>query len=273
MITLSDKPKVERHKSTNNYVLYEQLKRTGKDHALLIATENYSGSEFENLKNPIRDAEAIANDLTSIYGFDCEIIRNPSKIDFLKCLEKYQKRLFETDEQLFIFISGHGKYDEGTKDGYLIPTDGKFGDITHSTWISYDELLNNINKIKSNHILLAIDACYSGALQFAVAKTKSDSDDDFGTKLQDTKRWFLNRIRFKTKIYITSTAADRLSSDGINHSPFASRFLQGLRTFGDESYVLTISQIYGYIDGIDPPPTYNSFGDNEVQSSFFFIMK
>ncbi len=275
-ISLMDKPIVPRSKQTNNYTLYDRLKRTGKDHALLIATDeyNYWGAS-QKLKNPIRDAEAIAEDLRNIYGFNCDIIRNPTKVEFLASLEKYKKRKLEYDEQLFIFITGHGSYESGIKEGFIVPRDGKdaFSDFNHSSWISYTELLRNISEIQSNHILLTIDACYSGSLELAVSKSKSD-DDDFTKRITDPEKWFFSRIKFKTRLYITSSAADRVTSDGINHSPFTSMFIQGLRSFGDKkTHILTISDVYAYIDRVIPSPIKDHFKDNEPESTFFFIMK
>jgi hypothetical protein len=273
--TIKDKPEVSRNKSTNNYILYDELKRRSKDHALLIATDDYKNYGYEKLKNPIRDAEAIGKNLKNIYGFECETVKNPTKQQFLKVLEKYRNIKFDSTEQLLIYITGHGMYDDKLKDGYIIPTDGEtaYSDVSHSSWISYTELSLAISKLQSKHVLLMIDACYSGALENAVAKLKSASDT-FGRKMADPKIWFMNKIRFKTKMFITSSAADRMSSDGINNSPFASMFIRALQSIKErDSYILDVSDVWAMLNKIIPSPRMEYFPGHERESSFFFVMQ
>jgi uncharacterized caspase-like protein len=50
------------------------LGRTGKDHALLFATDDYD--HWPRLNNPIDDARAIADELKNYYGFETEVLEN-----------------------------------------------------------------------------------------------------------------------------------------------------------------------------------------------------
>jgi hypothetical protein len=274
--TLKDKPDVPRNSETNNYKLYDELKRAGKDHALLIATDEYDHyNPYDKLSNPIRDAQAIARDLKDIYGFDCEIVKNPSKDEFIKVLDKYKNRTYGSDEQLFIFISGHGERDEGMRDGFIIPNDGKTknSDISHSSWISYTELSSIVYKMNARHILLMVDACYSGALEDAVVKLKG-TNDSLPRRMADPKAWFLSRIDKKCKMFFTSTSADKTSSDGINHSPFTSTFIRALRSIKErDAYILDDKDIFALLDKIMPQPHKEYFPDHETGSSFFFVMQ
>src|SRR5205085_3458482 len=86
--------------------------RIGKDHALLIATNRYNDAHFKPLDNPVPDAQVIAKDLQTLYGFDVKVVENPTLQELLSVLRDYAKRQYGEDDQLFIFFAGHGTYDE-----------------------------------------------------------------------------------------------------------------------------------------------------------------
>ena len=86
----------------------DYFNRTGKDRALFFAVDDYQS--MSDLKNPIKNAREIANALQSLYGFEVEVVPNPSgsaienKIAAYK--QSYQQGLYPSDGQLFIFFTG-----------------------------------------------------------------------------------------------------------------------------------------------------------------------
>ena len=114
-------------------IIHRVHEREGKDYALLIAVEDYSNSEWDDLEAPIRDAEALRDMLQSEYGFEMypdpergEIVKNPTRYEIVDLLENLAgaKFPFPEDAQLIIFMAGHGyakKLNDESYQGYFLP--------------------------------------------------------------------------------------------------------------------------------------------------------
>lgn len=126
-----------------------------KAQALFFA--NYRYSEYQDLSNPFRDAQSIANMLQTNYSFSTEIVENSGRLDILFKLDEYAKRSYSPDDWLIIYFNGQGR------DGYFIPADGRVVDKDGSTWLSYNTLRNRIDAIPCNHILVIVDAGYAAS--------------------------------------------------------------------------------------------------------------
>ena len=132
--------------------------RKGKDIALFFPISNYDN--FSKLKNRVTNAYRMGKLLENKYNFEVEVFLDATKNEIVKKLEEYLSRNYYEDSQLFIFFSGHGILDNfGT--GYFVPKDGT---INSGSNISYADLKDKINGLPSNHILLMLDACYSGKI-------------------------------------------------------------------------------------------------------------
>ena len=85
-------------------VFREDYRRKGKDYALLFAVETYT--HWNNLGNPVFDATAIQQDLKDIYGFQTELVHNPTRSGYslLPLREYAQKAVYTEEDQLFIFL-------------------------------------------------------------------------------------------------------------------------------------------------------------------------
>ena len=77
---------------------------------------------------------------------------------------------------------------------------------------------------------------------------------------------------YKSRKYLTSGGKEYVS-DGIKgqHSPFASKLLEALRSNGGEDGILTMTEVYNYMEKTSPTPHYGTFGDDEPGSDFLFI--
>jgi uncharacterized caspase-like protein len=75
-------------------------------------------------------------------------------------------RALHADDSLVVFYAGHGgsrTHDQGRsriKTGYLIPIDAEPGKV--ATWIDLEGWLRSISLLPPRHILVILDACYSG---------------------------------------------------------------------------------------------------------------
>jgi len=240
-----------------------------KDYALFFATDNYDN--WSDLVNPIYDATTIANELKEKYGFEIEVVENANQEDVLVKIKDYSKRNYKPQDQLFIFFAGHGQFDEGFGEGYVVAKNSLELDRAKTTYISHSNLRSYINNISCNHILLTMDVCFGGTLDPAIARARaSDSKDEL------TNNEFLARkLSKKTRRYITSGGKEYVS-DGIvgKHSPFASRLIEALKSRGGEDGILTMSEIFPYLEKIKQnEPRSGSFGDDEKGSDFVFVAK
>jgi Caspase domain len=249
-----------------------EFKRKGTDYALFIATDEYAYSNWKRLGNPTRDAIAVAKTLEDNYGFKTEIVKNPILSDVVVVLEKYLGRQYEDGDQLFIFIAGHGHYIQNTRQGYLVFKDSLpvEKDRIGSTYLSYPILRNLIDNIPCKHILLVIDACYSGTFDEAIAKRGPLR----GSADPPLPRFIEAKMQYTTRRYITSAANQPVyDGDKDKNSPFTSRLLEAFRNFGGQSGYLTIASIEVNLQTLTPTPLSDKWGQDEPGSEFFFFAK
>ena len=184
-----------------------QPTRTGKDYALFFANDNYhNNADFNNLKNPIKDAAAIARELRDMYGFSVNVYEDYSKIQIYKVLEQWQQRTFGTDDQLFIFFSGHGTFWEFTKKGYFVPN-GRNTD--YSAYIELTDLGNIVTQIPCKHILLAVDACYSGTMDQEISFKGRTFRRPNETAATDKDNIIYRQLRNQSRLFIASGGKQR----------------------------------------------------------------
>ncbi len=149
----------------------EQIQETdpgslGKFYAILIAEKDYRDPNFDDLKYPVRDVEKLRNVLVKNYTFEeknVDTLINRSREDILETIIARCKALGEKDN-LMIFYAGHG---DSTMDierqpkGFLIPSTATRNKI--SNYITSEEISNAVFNSHTKHILVVLDACFSGA--------------------------------------------------------------------------------------------------------------
>lgn len=133
----------------------------GRYFALIIGIDNYSG-EWKPLKNAVNDAKAVTEKLTNSYEF--QSIRTlfneqATRTNILKEYEWLMANVRENDN-LLIFYSGHGDYNETLQRGFWVPADATSSSV--SGLISNTDIQSFLSGIKSKHTFLIADACFSG---------------------------------------------------------------------------------------------------------------
>jgi hypothetical protein len=240
------------------------------DRAILFATNSYE--HWDNLVNPANDALAIAEELKSAYGFEVEIVNNPTRKEVLQVLRNYSRMSYMPNDQLFIFFAGHGHYDELFNQGYLVCSDTRKADEEKLSYLPYSNLREIVNNIPNEHIFLAIDACFGGAFDpFIKNSTMRGGDDGIYDEL-DLFEFINRKLKFKTRKFLTSGGKEYVP-DGRpgSHSPFVRKLLEALRSYGGADKVLTLDEIKIYLEKITPEPRYGEFGSNEPGSDFIFV--
>lgn len=244
--------------------------RDRKDHALLFATNEYQ--YWPPLINPVPDAKAIAEELEKNYGFQTELVTNPTREAIVAKLREYSRKPFGDSDQLLIFFAGHGLYDDVFKQGFIVAKDSRLDDDTRGTYESYDNLRSIINSMRVKHIFLVLDACYSGTFDRRIGEAGSRGVDTYANlALPDL---YVNKVRLSTRKYLTSGGKDYVP-DGApgHHSPFAAHFIEALRSYGGSAGFLTFNSILASVERTNPAPFWGEWGDNDPGSEFFFVSK
>ncbi len=247
-----------------------EKKRNRNDYALLFATDEY---EFwDNLQNPVNDVLTIATDLEAMYGFEIEVVKNPTKKDILQKLREYTKKSYLPDDQLFIMFAGHGHFDPLFNQGYLVCNDSKISDEEKLTYLSHSTLRGIIDNIPSKHIFLTIDACFGGTFDPFISS--SAHRGGYGSDDLGNAEYISRKLKFRTRKFLTSGGKEYVS-DGRpgQHSPFTRKLLEAFRSYGGEDNILTLSEIKSFVEKIDPEPRFGEFGTDQPGSDFIFIVK
>ena len=246
-------------------VYHPQYVREGKDYALLFAVQDYA--YWPELDNPVSDAESIQRDLEGLYGFQTELIKNPTWADIFETFRRYVEMDYSDDDQLFIFFAGHGYFDETFRSGYLVARDTRKpqDDRGMQSYVSHSVIRDIIDRMSCKHIFLVLDTCYSGtfdrliAMRGGVSETLSErlTETDIQRKFQYTTRW-----------YLTSGGNELVYDD----SPFVHQLLEALRSKGGVDNILTKDEILNYVQRlVKPKPCASGFGSDEPGSDFLFF--
>lgn len=242
--------------------------RPGKDIALFFANDDYSTyPNFDDLKNPVWDAKTLAKELEEMFAFEVHLYLNLDRQAIYEALDEWQDHNFAQDGQLFIFFSGHGTFDEITNKGYFIPSNAN---PAMEGYIDLTSMGNIISNIPCPHILLAIDACYSGTIDREIA-FKGKIGKRPGAEANSKQRLIERQLNSKSRLLITSGGKQR-TPDGEDHSPFSNAILKGLRSSyvsGDNLFLYT--DLLGRLERVNPLPHEGTLNGHE-DGGFIFVV-
>ncbi len=245
-----------------------KLERT--DYALIFATDQYEN--WSDLVNPVFDSRTIAEELKKTYKFNVEIVENATQSEVLKKLREYAEKQYKPLDQLLIFFAGHGTYDQTFGEGFVVTVESMLNDEAKTTYLSHNRLRSIINNIPCEHIFLTMDVCFGGTFDAALASARGQDDEVY--KEQSQAEFMTRKLTYKTRKYLTSGGKTYVS-DGIpgKHSPFAKAFLDALGSQGGKDGILTIQEIFSFVERLKNPPRLGEFGDNAPGSDFLFLVK
>lgn len=245
-----------------------QLDRT--DYAILFATDNYE--HWGDLVNPVYDARTISEILSKKYGFEVEVVENATQNEILSKLREYSQKKYKPMDQLFVFFAGHGTYDQAFGEGFVVTTESLVNDEGKTTYLSHNRLRSIINNIPSEHVFLTMDVCFGGTFDEVLASARGSNAEIYQD--QNKSDYISRKLFAKTRKYLTSGGKTYVS-DGIagEHSPFAKRFIEALESQGGSDGILTISELFTFVERLSVQPRLGSFGNNELGSDFLFVVK
>ncbi len=230
------------------------LEKKKNNYLLLIAIDKYE--HLEDLKNPVRDANALLEVLMDRYSFHPETStfdtpaatdQNGERFEYkvfntqrIVCLYNEKATLdnigmalkmlinnMEADSQLLIYFSGHGCIDEDSGD--LTITTHDYSENKPSTHQSIDKLTNNTKTGTCRNLLLIVDACHSGS---AIFGSKTQSAGAFSREI------------------LMSCSHTQLASDGEKYqgSPFSRALVSILKNNG-KANSMKLSTLAAEIEG------------------------
>lgn len=232
----------------------------GKDYALFFVVTDFDyWQDFP--KNTEQQVRKIERELKNNYGFQTEFISNPTRKTILNKIKTYSNKRYNRNDQLLIYFSMHGQYEEGGS-GALIPKDGRREDYLYETWIQHSLLEDIVNRINCKHIILSMDACYSGTFGGVRGKPKKPAFD----RMKDCKNKRQIALQNKSRFYITSGGKVRTPI----RSSFSDKWLEALR-YGNNDGVLTFSMLYAIVEQVNPRPRFGEFGNHHDDRNFVFV--
>lgn len=170
----------------NNVVLNSN---DGNYHALIIGVSEYEDDSILDLEGkPTKDAQTLANILTTKYAFDkgnVTVLKNPTENDINKEFFRLRKEITENDN-LLVFYAGHGEFDKENNIGFWLPADTQLK--YNNNIIENSRLVGYFKSIKSKHTLLISDACFSGSIFDSSRSIKRDTDLAIQKKYSRTSR-------------------------------------------------------------------------------------
>jgi O-acetyl-ADP-ribose deacetylase (regulator of RNase III) len=185
-----------------------------RNHLLAIAVDHYR--YLPRLSNCVRDIKSMIDVLHREYTFDKSDIytlydEEATAENIIRTLEELPSKIDE-DDNLLILFSGHGEYRETQRAGFWVPVNARPA-ITRDL-ISLADVKVFLNPLECHHLVMVIDACYSGSI---FERTRSSGP----TELLDGKssRWGLSSGRLQPV----------LDGKPGTHSPFAHSMIKQLK--------------------------------------------
>jgi hypothetical protein len=196
------------------------LTPSGSYYALIIGNDNYQF--LPHLQTAANDAKAMARVLHEEYGFSTSVLINATRADIFDALITYRRKL-PPESNLVIYYAGHGTNDAEARVAYWLPVDAQRQN--NANWISADDITAELRVIKSHHVLVIADSCYSGALM------RGGTDLDINrVKLEERDYYLTKLLQLKSRNVMASGGNEPVSDGGADgHSIFAAVLLQSLR--------------------------------------------
>ncbi len=244
-----------------------KLDRT--DYAIFFTTNDYDN--WPDLINPVNDGRMIADELRKNYGYKVEVMEGGTQDEILKKLRQYAEKKYKPLDQVFIFFAGHGQFDQTFGEGFVVTKESKANDDAKTTYLSHNRLRSIVNNIPCEHIFLAMDVCFGGTFDQAIAHRGLDEEV---YKEASQAEMVTRKLTYKTRRYLTSGGKEYVPDGrpGMN-SPFARKFLEALRSRGGKDALLTLGEVNTYVEALKPQPRAGEFGDNAPGSDFIFVIK
>lgn len=242
----------------------------GRNVAVLFATTQYDDSRWPALKTPQRDAQDVAAALHDLYGFTVEKSENPSVDEIRNKIRSLAEQSYDASDQLLIMFSGHGDKDEILKKGWIIARDSRIDE--RKSAYPYSELREDIDNIPCPHILLILDVDFGATFDASLSESRTPAQE----REISTEELIKRRRQYRSRLYISSADQKTEARAENEHSAFADKLLEALRSGGGANGVLTWSELSHSLEKLDPEPRGGVFPkslNTDPEGDFLFVRK
>ncbi len=243
-----------------------------KKYSLLVGTNAYNGKpQWTDLQEiPILDVTSIGAELKNNYGFEVNyLIDKPSDSIYAAMLRL--SAILQPNDQLIIYVAGHGDYDEQLfDDGFIVCANSRpvKEDPYRNSYIQYSKLSRMINKLPARQVMMVLDVCFGGSFAEKVVRCVNRSD----YKDLSSASYVAEKLKLKTRLFLSSGGKREVPNGYKGRlSPFAQRFLQCLQTKGGDGKLLSSANFYEFVKKLPSGPVIGSFGDDECGSEFLIL--
>lgn len=222
----------------------------GKRRALVVGTRHYARpADWPELPNARGDAEALASELARRYGYEVTRLVDPDTAAFKRALVALSAAA-GPDDDVLIFVAGHGWFDAEDKAGYLVFTDGEAGCARGC--YPLDNVKRALFDSRARHILVMLDACYAGTFDIRVALGGATERGVLASDPASLRRVRDDYAQYPSRLVLASIGKEP-TTDGTRgaHSPFMTRVLDTLSRPGP-SGVVTLDQLWGALQASGP---------------------
>ncbi len=148
-------------------------------YALVVGISDYD--RWPKLPNAVNDAKEVASKLEEL-GFDVKLVLDPTSREMESALNHMVYKMGrEENRALLFYYAGHGETEtlaDKTKMGYIIPKDcpllkkDPMGFASHA--ISMRDMESVSLRIRTKHVIMFFDSCFSGSLFALVRAVPAD---------------------------------------------------------------------------------------------------
>ena len=234
----------------------------GKQYAVFIAIDRYK--EWPPLKNAVPDAERMRTVLEKRYYIDQVFTlydEAATKEAVMKLFENLTNEL-RPEDSLFVFYAGHGVMDPLTRIGSWILQDGGTNRYEQKGWLDNPKIRSLLSTIRSRHVLLVSDSCFSGDIL----------NIERGSQIEITDEYFKKAYARRSRQVLTSGASEKV--------PDESAFTRSLIRFFEENTKPYLDPIMLFNEirltqDLTTSPLLGTLKDSDSQEggSFIFFLK
>lgn len=196
----------------------KKVETIAKNYLFVVGVDDYES--WPKLSNGVKDAKDFTQLMIDDYGYKKENIfslynKDATRENILAALRNLLDKISQHDN-LLIYYSGHGWYDQGYKEGYWVPVDAKRN--SPSSYVENVNIALALRRINTKKTFLISDACYSGAF---INTSRGDDNKTYNEKIKD----------YKARLVFASGGLEEVldGEKGMN-SPFATEVIKYLKT-------------------------------------------
>lgn len=234
----------------------------GQQYAVFIAIDRYK--EWPPLKNAVSDAERVRNVLENRYYIDkvYTLYNEQATRDRVMRLFESLANELNPEDSLFLFYAGHGYIDPLTSIGSWILQDGSSNRYSPQGWLDNPSIRNILRRLKSRHVLLVSDSCFSGDIL----------NMERGSQITINDEYFKKAYARRSRQVLTSGASETVPDESVFTRTFARLLEENTRPYVDPLMLFNDIRL---TRDLSTSPLLGTLKDTDSQEggSFIFFLK